>query len=129
MTIDMWTVTVIKCVSRLGSIGPVVCSLLSPRSVSAEREHRRDQGASLVKNGLMSTKTSFNDCYPFDIRYITNSLLTCLPVGLTSSMNRAWRSVIAKVRVRFQVKPVFFRVFYNSLGCSYNCEDHIYFCM
>ena len=41
--------------------------------------------------------------------------MTCSPVGLISSMDRALRPAIAKVIVRFPIKPEFFQVLFQPL--------------
>lgn len=46
---------------------------------------------------------------------------------LITLLDRALRSVIAKIRVRFLVKPEFFSFFFNRLGCLLNCEGHFHF--
>ena len=42
-------------------------------------------------------------------------------------MDRALHPVIAKARVRFPVKPEFFRFFFWLLGSSFNRQDHVLF--
>ena len=54
--------------------------------------------------------------------------LYILPVAVVLwGQNRELRPVIAKARLRFPVKPEFFRFVFNSLSCSFNCEDYIHF--
>lgn len=55
--------------------------------------------------------------------------MACSPVSVISLiMDRALHLVIAKVRVRYPLKPGFFQVLFSShLGCSFNCKDHVHF--
>ena len=70
----------------------------------------------------------FSTCHFHYDRVYYELTMACSPVGLIRSVDRALRLVIAKVRVRFLIKPGFFRVFFfNRLGCSFYCEDHDHF--
>ena len=66
----------------------------------------------------------FSTCRLHYDRVYYELTMACSPVGLISSVDRALRLVIAKVRVRFLIKPGVFRFFFNRLGCSFYCEDH-----
>ena len=68
-----------------------------------------------------------NTCHFHYDRVYYELTMACSPVGLISSVDRALLLVIPKVRVRFLIKPGFFRVFFNRLGCSFYYEDHDHF--
>ena len=53
--------------------------------------------------------------------------MVCSPVGLNSSMDRAWHTVIAKVGLQFPVTPELFQILFKRLGLLFNCEDHLHF--
>ena len=69
-----------------------------------------------------------NTCHFHYDRVYYELTMACSPVGLISSVDRALRLVIPKVRVRFLMKAwILLGVFFNRLGCSFYCEDHDHF--
>jgi len=51
----------------------------------------------------------------------------CSPVGLISSVDRGLHLVIAKSEFDAQSSLNFFSFFFDCLGCSFYCEDHVHF--
>ena len=76
----------------------------------------------------MSHFTYFHSCHSHH-RVYYELTMACFPVSFISLMDRALRPVIAKARVRFQVKSKFFSGSFSTayLGCLFDCEDHFHF--
>ena len=67
----------------------------------------------------------FHSCN-FHHRVIYELTMACSPVGLISSMDWALRRSGCDSRSGLKFF-FFFRLFFNRLDCSFNCEDHVHF--
>ena len=70
---------------------------------------------------------SYFNSYDFHHRVYYGLTMACSLVSLISSMDRALRLVITKVRMRFRSSLNFFRFFFNRFCCYFYFKDHTLF--